>query len=365
MRLSTTVRVDERLIEACKPFDYAFSGESITEIPDVHLPDRDGSWSVGLIVGASGSGKTTLLSNKYGTGDKFSWDPYMAVVSQVPAEKLMAAGLNSVPAWCRPYHCLSTGEAFRADVAARLYSDASFDEFTSTVDRTVAASCSRAISRHIRKCSLTGIVLASCHRDIIPWLEPDWVADLDEGRVARSAGNFRRPSISIRVEHADRSWWEMFRRHHYLSAKLNMSSKCFLARVDGIPVGFASALAFPNRNFKNAYRGHRTVVLPDYQGLGIGVRLSDFVADYFLLKGCRYFSKTAHPRMGEYRESSRYWSPTTKNKRSRRDYLLSSGTKEDGHKDKHYNRVCYSHERILGDRHIDELVALFKEESIG
>jgi GNAT superfamily N-acetyltransferase len=55
---------------------------------------------------------------------------------------------------------------------------------------------------------------------------------------------------------------------------------------------------------RKKWRGCRTVILPDFQGLGIGVRFSDAIADIHIEDGYRYFSKTAHMRMGEYRQHS-------------------------------------------------------------
>ena len=72
-------------------------------------------------------------------------------------------------------------------------------------------------------------------------------------------------------------------------------------------VGFAASIAFPNGYIKRGWRGHRTVVLPDFQGLGIGVRLSDFVAETHVREGKRYFSRTAHPRVNGYRAASPLW----------------------------------------------------------
>ena len=71
---------------------------------------------------------------------------------------------------------------------------------------------------------------------------------------------------------------------------------------------------------KDAWRGHRTVVLPDFQGMGIGVRISEAVGEVLLENGCRYFSKTIHPKMGASRENSSKWKPTSKNRKIRRDY---------------------------------------------
>lgn len=53
------------------------------------------------------------------------WEPSSAIVSQFggPAEAkrwLGGIGLSSVPQWCQPHHTLSTGQAYRADLARRL-----------------------------------------------------------------------------------------------------------------------------------------------------------------------------------------------------------------------------------------------------
>ena len=346
MKLKVKVKIDKKLLEACTPFDYAFDGESCFEVPDFNAPIRDGSWSIGVIVGPSGSGKSTLLKDRYGITQDFIWDANLAIASQVDYEKLSAVGLSSVPTWCRPYHVLSTGEAFRARIAALIGENTSFDEFTSTIDRNVAKSCSNALQRYVRAKGIKGVVLCSCHEDIIEWLNPDWVFNTETGQLVSGRCLRRREPIEVIIEESSWREWENFRQHHYLTASISKSSRCFVARWDGKKVGFASAIAFPCGTVKNAWRGHRTVILPDYQGLGIGVRLSDWVADRFTSDECRYFSKTAHPRMGEYRERSELWKPTTKNKKARKDYKADRKTKESKYKKYHADRVCYSHEYV-------------------
>lgn len=349
--ISVTVDVDDILLDACKPFDYKFEGVSTFKLPHFDPPSRDGSWSIGLIVGPSGSGKSQLLSKNYGITEEPTWDSNKAIVSQLgedAVEKLTAVGLNSVPSWCRPYHVLSNGEQFRARMARMLDNNTSFDEFTSVVDRTVAQSCSNAIQRYIRQKNMTGVVFVTCHRDIIEWLQPDWVYDtLNEVMLPRGS-LCPRPKIEIDIERCNKEWWNVFKKHHYLSADLNKSSHCFLGRWNGEPIVFGSAIAMPNGSVKNAWRGHRTVVLPDYQGLGIGVRFSDAIAQHFVEEGKRYFSRTAHPRMGEYRMNSPLWKPTSKNKVNRLD---DAARREKGIPA--YNnykviadRVCYSHEFV-------------------
>ena len=347
---SIKVEIDEALLAACQPFDYAFDGTSTFDVPEFDAPKRDGSWGIGLIVGPSGSGKTTLLSDNYGISKPFVWDGSKAIASQVDFNKLMAVGLNSVPTWCRPFHVLSNGEAFRANMAAILDNDTSFDEFTSVVDRNVAKSCSHAIQRHIRNAGIKGVVFSSCHYDIIEWLQPDWVFDVQKGQVIQQGFFRKREPVGLDVRRCDRSIWSIFRQHHYLTGEMNKAAQCYAAYWGDAIVGFCAVLAFPNGNFKNAFRGHRTVVLPDYQGLGIGVRLSDAVARHYVSNGCRFFSKTAHPRMGEYRQKSVNWKATSKNKMSRKDYKVAQITdsrKEGKHMLLHANRTCYSHEYIL------------------
>ena len=345
------VEIDDALRLACQPFDYAFDGTSTFEVPAFDAPKRDESWGIGLIVGPSGSGKTSLLAEHYGISKPFAWDGSKAIASQVDFNKLMAVGLNSVPSWCRPFHVLSNGEAFRANMAAILASETSFDEFTSVVDRNVAKSCSHAIQRHIRKEGLKGIVFSSCHYDIIEWLQPDWVFDVQKGQVIQQGFFRKREPVELSVRRCDRNIWRLFRNHHYLTGDMNHSAQCHAAYWGDIIVGFCSVLAFPSGTVKNAFREHRTVVLPDYQGLGIGVRLSDVVARNYVANGCRFFSKTAHPRMGEYRERSLNWKGTSKNKRNRKDYNTrhpyQKKTEEAAYSHLHANRTCYSHEYIL------------------
>lgn len=341
--LSVTVDVDDALLEACKPFDYSFTGTREFKLPDFEAPIRDDSWNIGLIVGPSGSGKSQLLKKHYGTTEEPEWRDNKAIVSEMEnaTEKFGAVGLNSIPTWCTPYRVLSNGEQFRARIARMLDSNTTFDEFTSVVDRTVAKSCCHAIQRYIRQKDIKGVVFASCHRDIIEWLQPDWTYDtLTQATLARGCLQ-RRPEIIVNVDPCERSLWKIFSNHHYLSHEISKASKCWLATWNNVPVGFTSCLPLPSGTVKNAWREHRTVVLPDYQGLGIGVRLSDTIGQYHLEIGKKYYSKTAHPRMGFYRNNSKLWRATKHNMKTKgyTNANMSSWKNRD-------NILMYSHEYI-------------------
>jgi GNAT superfamily N-acetyltransferase len=93
-----------------------------------------------------------------------------------------------------------------------------------------------------------------------------------------------------------------------------MSSRIYVATLDDYPVACVAVLAQPGGYIRNGFRGSRTVVMPDYQGMGIGSLFSNFIAGSYIQFGCRYFTKTVNPALGEYRNNHpELWKPTTKN----------------------------------------------------
>lgn len=156
----------------------------------ITLPDDLGDWCVGAIVGASGTGKTQLMRQLFGGQPSIDWDE-RPIVESFPADMKIddiaqicsGVGLSSVPALCKPYGVLSVGEQCRA-MYARMFADSAemlcIDEYTSNVDRVVAAAISTALSKLCRR-NGRQLVVASCHKDFLDWLHPDWVIDLDDG----------------------------------------------------------------------------------------------------------------------------------------------------------------------------------------
>jgi ABC-type ATPase with predicted acetyltransferase domain len=180
-----TVKViqDEITKTLSQSFDYEFDGT--TKFNPPHLPSVPQEYGIGLIVGASGSGKSTLLE-MFGKEENIEWNPNLAICSQFnnadeAEERLSSVGFNSIPSWMRPYHVLSTGEKFRADLARKLKPNAVIDEFTSVIDRNVAKAASVSLVRYVKNNDISNVVLSTCHRDILDWLEPDWVIDTDTG----------------------------------------------------------------------------------------------------------------------------------------------------------------------------------------
>jgi len=348
--LVSSVVLDEITQELIKPFDYESNG---TEkfYPYLLPADLPKDFGIGVIVGASGTGKSTLLKS-FGSPISPVWNDGSIVSNFANAidanEKLSAAGLMSVPEWVKPFSVLSNGQQFRANLARSLHNEAVIDEFTSVIDRNVAKAASTAMARYVRKNNVKGIVLATCHRDVLEYLEPDWIIDTDRGEWA-SGRYLHRPNLVLGIYPCSNEVWKHFAPHHYLSESLNKSAHCYLALWNGSVVGFVASIAYPSGTVKEAYREHRLVVHPDFQGFGIGPRLSEAVAQHYLDNGKRYFSKTSHPRLGGYRDQSTLWKPTSKNHKRRTDGLNLDG-KARWSIDP--NRWSYSHEYVGIDKTI-------------
>jgi GNAT superfamily N-acetyltransferase len=92
------------------------------------------------------------------------------------------------------------------------------------------------------------------------------------------------------------SAWKLFVHHHYLTAELAPSAACFVGFIEGRPAGFHSYLPFVGRlTHGKAYRGHRSVVLPDFQGVGIGNAMITTLASMWAGLDKRVFRNTGHP----------------------------------------------------------------------
>ena len=332
--------------------------ETPVTIPD--LP-TDG---IVLIVGTSGSGKSTILR---GLGEHVhpKIEFYNTVIENFSTpergeELLLACGLRSIPAWFRTPHTLSNGEHHRFEMAMALDQGINIvDEFTSVVDRDTAKSLALSMRKYYDRSGTTDpLYIASCHRDIIDWLDPDWVYDTDLQKLDNRRSPFRmgsRPELVLTVKGTSPEMWRYFSKYHYLDTSMSRSVHCYVLLLGDKPIGFHAAIHSTNRDIHSYWRGHRTVILPEFQGMGIGTRFSDAIAEMYVSKGMRYFSKTAHPSFGEHREKSPLWRATSTNRKSRKSsYLLKDGSIRampgyGGNAQialRDADRVCYSHEYI-------------------
>jgi GNAT superfamily N-acetyltransferase len=459
IHLTTPIRETFRTHQVAGLFDLALDdlvGERFAHTLTAELPGVDEDWTIGAIVGPSGIGKTTLARAAYGAAlyEPQPWPEDVAIIDALDDSSLSrrvhaahrprtaglsikhllrtltAVGLASPPSWLKPYRVLSTGERFRADLARALLAsgvrklpdsvasptnprhreaDASrspwplvvFDEFTSTLDRTVACTASFALAKYLRRQepgtrsqepgtrnqaplapgprSLAPVrfVALSCHTDFLPWLAPDWILDLSESRsltpsgtsppvdalfprgssagASRNAplvphgvrdllfphwpgGSRERRELRLEICRVPQRLWLRFAKHHYLSGGLSTAATCYAAfwdetcwragcvstpmapqcettpprhreadasRSPESPIAFCAVLAtLGHRRTKHITR---LVVLPEFQGLGIGPRLAESVAAIEAAKGNRVTITASHPSILAWCSRSPRW----------------------------------------------------------
>ena len=336
--------------------------ESVVSNWEFDFPIEDKEWNVGLIVGASGAGKTTLSKVLFEDAilhEGFNWPDDKSVISGFADElsvkdisnALNHVGFNSITKWRIPFRSLSNGQKFRAEMARIILESPKdrpviVDEFTSVVDRQVAKASSLAVQKYVRKQDKK-FVAVSCHFDIAHWLQPDWILKITPSRCTfvytRGLERLRRPEIRLTIQRVHHSAWELFKGHHYMSADIHRAAECYVAFWDGTPIGFGSAIHFPHNVVKNLKRSHRTVVLPDYQGLGVGGAIQEAVGDHYIERGFRFTGTASHPAMIAYREHSPKWVCTRKASRAP---IKGKSSKVTGQSS---NRLTASHEYRVGE----------------
>lgn len=119
-----------------------------------------------------------------------------------------------------------------------------------------------------------------------------------------------------------------------------------------ILVAMCAVLPVPSGNLKHGFRPTRTVVLPDYQNLGIGTRFSEFIGDYYLSQGYKFYYRSSHLRLRDFWENSPYWVATSHNGKK--------GDLNSNFSNKNYKneRICGSYE-YMGKNYLSEHIDLY------
>lgn len=305
--LKNSITQDKYTKYVFEKFDIQNKEETIVEIPINFNECKKFDWNIGVIYGGSGSGKTTLL-NQFGNISNIKFNSSVSLISNFdfvePEEATMllsAMGLASVPTWLRPFHTLSNGEKYRAELAYKVGKAKDnelilIDEYTSVVDRDVAKAMSNALQKYIKRHNKR-IILASCHFDIMDWLQPCWIYSPLKSRVERTDYRRQRPSIELQIFRCRYETWNLFKKHHYLTEKLSKSAKSFVILQNEKPICFIGILPHPSGTVKNAFRVSRLVVLPDYQGLGIGMKILTLFGSMYRKDKKTLYIKTSNPSL--------------------------------------------------------------------
>jgi ABC-type Mn2+/Zn2+ transport system ATPase subunit len=301
-----------------------------TEKKSVHTlnvdADIDSDFNVGLIIGASGSGKTTLAKQIYGDDCfGFEMDPTKPIIEQFPSDFkyedcvriLNGIGLTSVPCWIRPVFTLSNGQKARAEAALILANgeNSIIDEWTSVVDRTVAKAMSHCLQKSARTKNRK-IVLLSCHYDVVEWLNPDWIIDCNkesytDRRLLRQ--NYeRKEKLEFEIRSADRKSWRMFSKYHYLSDKLPGGHNEYYGLFHGDDqIGFqcfSNYVPWKDKHRPKQMHFNRTVVHPDYVGLGLGVLMINETSRMMKERGFKVMGKfSSTPVFKSLTQNTKLW----------------------------------------------------------
>lgn len=339
LTLQTPLETSFRVMQVAGMFDLD-PHKVVNEKISLVIPPQQEDWRIGVIVGPSGSGKSTvarwLFEEHLVAG--FPWPEDRPVVDAFPEWPIKdvvglfsAVGFGSPPAWLRPYRVLSNGEKARCDLARALaealvnrhkeplperwhallpaQGDRTLplvvcDEFTSVVDRHVARAIAAGLNKRIRSGQLScRFVAVTCHYDIIEWLAPDWVLDMATRQFTRR--RLWRPPITLAIVPCCREAWRAYCRHHYLSGSLPAAAQCYQAFWQGEPVAFCAVASQVGQ--RGYYRISRLVVLPEYQGMGIGSAIVDTIARYYRRRGFRIGITTSHPAMIRHCGRSPHW----------------------------------------------------------
>ena len=217
-----------------------------------------------------------------------------------------------MPAWLRPFNVLSNGEQFRAGLA-RLICErpelAVVDEFTSVIDRQIAKVGAAAFSKSYRRGS-GKVVLLTPHYDVIEWLQPDWVYDTKEARFFSRDCLRQRPEVDITIYRVPGTKWNFFKPHYYLDLPYPVAAQYFIAFVGNEPVAHLAVCPM----FQSShYRATRMVVLPEWQGIGVGTAFLNEVCRLHLDgqgRNGHHFTTlfhTSHPQLCHALRKSQLW----------------------------------------------------------
>lgn len=100
--------------------------------------------------------------------------------------------------------------------------------------------------------------------------------------------------------------WRPFSKYHYLDHDLHQAARQFVGVWNGEAIAHTGIIQFPMR--KGWKRVHRLVVMPDYQGIGVGVKFINAVAAIVAADGHNLNLTTTTPALVAALKRADLWS---------------------------------------------------------
>ena len=331
-------------------------------------------WRLGCIIGPSGSGKSLSMRNMFGrpSEPKRAHRTVLEecdVLNDAAAARvrLRAAGLGALQ-WSRPYSTLSNGEQKAAELARSLvaFDDVNQQDVVVTVDeafsyvdkataRVVAVRLAAFVHGRPSHHSSARLVLvgAAMSLDLLDILNPSWTFEpsqpggefleyrspppaLPFDHVPAAAGPsnalsarlvFARVTLRATIRRVQENramvlWQQNYEKYHYMPKKLNNNSKkhTYQTRDDesGKAISFLAYKPYvgrvkeppPGEMAAKVWQEARLVVLPCFQGMGFGPKMSAAVAHSVCVargpngERQRYTSCTGNKALGDHRSAN-------------------------------------------------------------
>ena len=108
----------------------------------------------------------------------------------------------------------------------------------------------------------------------------------------------------------DSSYWQYFKEHYYLDLPMPIAAEYFIGTVNNELVCHIAVCPSFHTGY---YRATRLVVMPEWQGAGVGTKFLEWICEYHKLGGGRLNRKlptmfhTSHPQLIGYLKRSKNW----------------------------------------------------------
>ena len=136
-----------------------------------------------------------------------------------------------------------------------------------------------------------------------------------------------RPQKRFEIRSCGREQWKKFSKYHYLSNELASACICYGLYDNENIIGFIGILHQPNPKNLKLKRVSRLVILPDYQGIGLGRKFLNEIAKIYINKGYDFSIITTAKNLINALRKDPNWCFTrygitkpTKDKRAKIDY---------------------------------------------